>query len=202
MFLQILMATSFLIAGYQDVKDRLVSDLVWIPAIIGAALALYFVPSEDLILLVRIGIIGAIALVITRYGLVGEADGIAFVLVVADPTPLAPLPVLFAVATVALSHIGYLYATGMAGKNKVIGISQFRREARWIPKAVIIGDEKKEVDSNVNISREDVEKVTDESAMVEVQYGVPTVAYIAAGYMIYVVYLAIFQTGVLLSLPR
>ena len=201
MFLQILMATSFLIAGYQDVKDRLVSDLVWIPAIIGVALALYFVPSEDLVLLVRIGIIGAIALVITRYGLVGEADGIAFVLVVADPTPLAPLPVLFAVATVALSHIGYLYATGMAGKNKVIGISQFRREARWIPKAVIIGDEKKEVDSNVNISREDVEKVTDESAMVEVQYGVPTVAYIAAGYVIYVVYLAIFQTGVLLSLP-
>jgi len=201
LFLQILMAASFLIAGYQDVKDRLVSDLVWIPAIVGVALALYFVPSEDLILLVRIGIIGAIALVITRYGLVGEADGIAFVLVVADPTPLAPLPVLFAIAAVALSHIGYLYATGMAGKNKVIGIVQFRREARWIPKAVIIGEEKKEVDSNVNISREDVEKVTDESAMVEVQYGVPTVAYIAAGYMIYLAYLAIFQTGVLLSLP-
>jgi hypothetical protein len=195
------MATSFLIAGYQDVKDRLVTDLVWIPAIAGVALALYFVPSEDLILLVRIGIIGAIALAITRYGLVGEADGIAFVLVVADPTPLAPLPVLFAVAAVALSHIGYLYATGMAGKNKVIGISQFRREARWIPKAVMIGEEKKEVDSNVNLSREDVEKVTDESAMVEVQYGVPTVAYIAAGYVIYVVYLAIFQTSVLLSFP-
>jgi hypothetical protein len=195
------MATSFLIAGYQDVRERLVSDLVWIPAIVGVALALYYVPSEDLILLVRIGIIGAIALVITRYGLVGEADGIAFVLVVADPTPLAPLPVLFAVAAVALSHIVYLYATGLAGKNKVISISQFRREARWIPKAVMIGEEKKEVDSNVNISREDVEKVTDASAMVEVQYGVPTVAYIAAGYMIYLAYLAIFQTSVLLSLP-
>ena len=201
MLLQILMAASFLIAGYQDVRERLVSDIVWIPAIIGVALALYFVPSEDIILLVRIGIIGAIALVITRYGLVGEADGIAFVLVVADPTPLAPLPVLFAVAAVALSHIGYLYATGMAGKNKLISISQFRREARWIPKAVIIGEQKEEVDSNVNLSREDVEKVTDDSAMVEVQYGVPTVAYIAAGYMIYLVYLAIFQTNILLTLP-
>ncbi|MDA4113599.1 MAG: hypothetical protein OK474_06110 [Thaumarchaeota archaeon] len=201
MFLQILMAASFLIAGYQDVRERLVSDMVWIPAIVGVALALYFVPSEDIVLLVRIGIIGAIALVITRYGFVGEADGIAFVLVVADPTPLAPLPVLFAVAAVALSHIGYLYATGLAGKTKLIGIAQFRREARWIPKAVIIGEEKKEVDSNVNISREDVEKVADESAMVEVQYGVPTVAYIAVGYMIYLAYLAIFQTSVLLSLP-
>jgi hypothetical protein len=201
LFLQLLMAVSFLIAGYQDVRERLVSDLVWIPAIIGVALALYFVPSEDLILLVRIGIIGGIALVITRYGLVGEADGIAFVLVIADPARLAPLPVLFAIAAVALSHIGYLFVTGMAGKNKVITISQFRKEARWIPKAVIIGEEKKEVDSNVNISRDDVEKVTDKSAMVEVQYGVPTVAYIAAGYMIYLVYLAVFQPGVLLSLP-
>jgi hypothetical protein len=201
LFLQILMAITFLIAGYQDVRERLVSDFVWIPAIIGVALALYFVPSEDLILLVRIGIIGAIALVITRYGLVGEADGIAFVLVVADPTPLAPLPVLFAIAAVALSHIGYLFATGMTGRNRVISISQFKREARWIPKAVMVGEEKKEVDSNVNISREDVEKVTDESAMVEVEYGVPTVAYIAAGYAVYLVYLAIFQSGVLVGLP-
>lgn len=201
MFLQILMGISFLIAGYQDFRERLVSDLVWVPAIIGVALALYFSPSEDLILLVRIGIIGGIALVIARYGFVGEADGITFVLVVADPAPLAPLPVLFAIAAVALTHIGYLFATGMAGKNKVIGISQFKREARWIPKAVIAGGEKREVASNVNISREDVEKVTDESATVEVQYGVPTVAYIAGGYLIYLVYLAVFQSGVLLSLP-
>jgi len=201
LFLQILMAVSFLIAGYQDIRERLVSDLVWVPAIVGVALALYFSPSQDVVLLARIGIIGAIALVVTRYGLVGEADGIAFVLVVADPAPLAPLPVLFAIAAVALSHIGYLFATGMTGKDKVISISQFRREARWIPKAVIVGGEKKAVDSNVNISREDVEKVTDESATVEVQYGVPTVAYIAAGYVIYLVYLAVFQSGVLLSLP-
>lgn len=201
MFLQILMATSFLIAGYQDVRERLVSDIVWVPAIVGAVLAFIFVPSQDLILLVRIGIIGAIALLVTRYGLVGEADGIAFVLVIADPAPFAPLPVLFAVAAVALSHIAYLYLTGMTGKAKVISISQFKKEARWIPKALIVGDEKTKVDSNVNISREDVEKVTDESAEVEVQYGVPTVAYIAAGYVIYLVYLAIFQPGVLTSLP-
>jgi small-conductance mechanosensitive channel len=201
LFLQILMAISFLVAGYQDAKERLVSDYVWIPAIIGVALALYLVPSQDVLLLIRIGIIGAIALFVTWFGFVGEADGIAFVLVVADPTPLAPLPVLFAIAAVALGHIGYLYAAGMTGKDKVVSIAQFRREARWIPKAVIVGGERRDVDSNVNVSREDVEKVADETAMVEVQYGVPTVAYIAAGYVIYLVYLAIFQSGVLLGLP-
>jgi len=201
LFLQILMAVSFFIAGYQDVKERLVSDIVWVPAIIGVVLALYFVPSQDLILLVRVGIIGAIALVVAKYGLVGEADGIAFVLVVADPAKLAPIPVLFAVACVALSHIAYLFVTGMTGKNKIIGITQFKREARWIPKAVIVGVEKTRVANNVNISRDDVDKVTDETALVEVQYGVPTVAYIAAGYAIYLVYLAVFQSSVLLSLP-
>ena len=201
MLLQILIAVSFFVAGYQDVKDRLVSDLVWIPGIVGVGIALYFYPSQDLSMLIRIGLIGAIALVVTRYGFVGEADGIAFVLVVADPAPLAPLPVLFAIAAVALSHIGYLYATGLAGKDKAITISQFRAEARWIPKAVLLGGEKREVDKNVNLSREDVEKVTDEKAMVEVQYGVPTVAYIAGGYLIYLVYLAVFQTGFLLHLP-
>lgn len=201
MLLQILMAASFLIAGYQDVKERLVSDLVWVPAIAGVAVALYFYPSQDLFTLVRVGIIGAIALFVTRYGFVGEADGIAFVLVVADPAPLAPLPVLFGIAAVALSHIGYLYVSGLAGKDKVITISQFRAEARWIPKAVLVGGEKRDVDKNVNISREDVEKIADESALVDVQYGVPTVAYIAGGYIIYLAYLAVFQTGFLLHLP-
>jgi hypothetical protein len=201
LFLQILMAISFVIAGYQDIRERLVSDVVWIPAVVGVVLAFIFAPSQDLALLVRIVLIGGIALVIAWQGYIGEADGIAFVLVVADPTPLAPLPVLFAIAAVALCHIGYLFVKGMAGNDKVIPLSQFKSEARWIPKAVIIGDEKKEVDNNVNISRDDVDKITDESAKVEVQYGVPTVAYIAAGYMIYLVYLAIFQTGVLLHLP-
>lgn len=201
MLLQILMAVSFFLAGYQDVKERLVSDLVWVPAIIAAALGLYFFQSEDLYLVVKIVVIGAIALFVTRYGYVGEADGIAFVLLVADPAPLAPIPVLFALAAVALTHIGYLYATGLAGKDKVISLAQFKAEARWIPKAVLVGGEKKEVDKNVNISREDVDKVTDESAMVEVQYGVPTVAYIAGGYAIYLVYLAVFQTSFLLHFP-
>jgi hypothetical protein len=201
LFLQILMAISFLIAGYQDVRERLVSDLVWIPAIIGVALAFIFVPSADLLLLVRILIIGGIAFAVTFFGYVGQADSIAFVLVVADPTPLAPLPVLFAIAAVSLSHIAYLYIAGLTGKDKVISIQQFKAEARWIPKAVVVGGVRRDVEDDVNFSREEVDKITDESATVEVQYGVPTVAYIAVGYVIYIVYLAIFQTHILTSLP-
>lgn len=202
MFLQILMGVSFLLAGYQDFRDRLVSDLVWIPAVIGVILTFYFLPtSQDLLLLVRIAAVGVVALFVTRYGFLGEADGIAFVLIVAVPSPLDLLVLLFAIAAVALSAIGYLYITGMAGKDKVISIQQFRSEARWIPKAIIAGGERKDVDKNVNVSREDVERTTDDAAMVEVQYGVPNIEYIAIGYLIYIGFLAVFQTGALLSLP-
>ena len=37
MYYQLLMLASFLLAGYQDAREQLVSDYYWIPGIIGAA---------------------------------------------------------------------------------------------------------------------------------------------------------------------
>jgi hypothetical protein len=205
LFVQLLVAVSFLIAGYQDVKDRLVSDVVWIPALVGVVYGLYYLRSELLILLVPIALIGAIALGAAWFGAVGQADGIAFVLVIAGTVPLGLVPglleVFVGVLVVLGAHVGYLYLNGMVGKPRVIPIAQFRKEANWIPRALIIGGERTEVVKDVNVSRESVDGVTDEAATVEVQYGVPTVAYIAAGYLAYLVLLAVFQTGALLSLP-
>jgi hypothetical protein len=127
------------------------------------------------------------------------------VLVIAGTAPTGLVPGLLEVfvgVLVALgAHVGYLYAKGMVGKPRVIPIAQFRKEVNWIPRALIIGGERTEVVKDVNVSRESVDAVTDETAEVEVQYGVPTVAYIAAGYLAYVAFLAIFQTGALFSLP-
>jgi len=205
LYVQILVAISFLIAGYEDVKERLVSDLVWIPALVGVVFGLYYLRSELLVLVVPIALIGAIALGAAWYGFVGEADGIAFVLVIAGIAPLGLVPGMLEVfigVLVALGvHVTYLYLRGMVGKPRVIPIAQFRKEANWIPRALIVGGERKDVVKDVNISRESIDAVTDETATVEVQYGVPTVAYIAAGYVAYVVFLAIFQSGALFSLP-
>ncbi len=205
LFVQLLVAVSFLVAGYQDVKDRLVSDIVWIPALVGVVYGLYYLRSDLLVLLVPIGLIGAIALGAAWLGAVGEADGIAFVLVIAGTVPIGLVPGLLEVfvgVLVALgAHVGYLYTKGMVGKPIVIPIAQFRKEANWIPRALIIGGLRTEVVKDVNLSRESVEAVADDTAAVEVQYGVPTVAYIAAGYLAYVALLAVFQTGALFSLP-
>ncbi|MDA4122313.1 MAG: hypothetical protein OK456_03930 [Thaumarchaeota archaeon] len=205
MYVQILVAISFIIAGYQDFRERLVSDLVWIPAVVGVVFGLYYLRSEFLVLIIPIALIGAIALGAAWWGMVGEADGIAFVLVIAGTAPAGFVPGLLEVFVVVLAalgiHVAYLYSKGLVGKTRVIPIAEFKAQAQWIPKALIIGGERTEVVKDVNVSREAVDEVKDESASVEVQYGVPTVAYIAAGYVGYIVILAILQPSALLSLP-
>jgi len=203
-YYQLLMLVSFVLAGYQDARERLVSDLYWIPGSIAAVLAVAFLPSMDLLLLSRITLIGVIAFAFTWFGFIGQADAIALALVASDPTPYAPIPVLVGTGAVALGHIGYLYLKGTARKPHVITLDEFRKQAKWIPKALIVNGERREITSDVNVSREKAEEDAGPevaTTMVEVQYGVPQVTYIAAGYVLYFAYLAIFQPGLLTAIP-
>jgi hypothetical protein len=176
-YFQLLVLASFLLAGYQDARERLVSDFYWIPGIIGAILVIAFFPSLDFLLLVRIGLIGVIAFAFTWFGLIGQADAIALALVASDPAPFTPIPVLVATGFVALAHIGYLYLRGTARGAHLITLQEFRSQSKWIPKALVINGERKELTSDVNISREKAEEDAsigseEKSTMVEVQYGV------------------------------
>ena len=200
MYAEALIAASLLIAGYQDVKDRLVSDLVWIPAGVGVILVFALAPLGWAFLAVRLGLISAIAIAFTKYGSIGQADAIALVVVSADPSPLSPMPPLIATGAIALIHIGYLYLTGQVGKPIIIPLSRFKAEAKWIPKAEIRGEVKTSVVKDVNVSRDSVEALSGDDVLIEVQYGVPTVAYIGTGYFAYLVYLLIFQPDMLLNM--
>jgi hypothetical protein len=206
LYAQLLIALSFAIASYQDVKERAVSDLVWIPALIGSGYVVYsyyaFQTMQGLeFLIVKIVLIGGIALAFAFFGGIGQADAIAIAFIAADPYPLSPVPPLFASAFVALSHIGYEYAVGNARGGRTIPMQQFLREQRWIPKAVIADGVRTEVDRDVNVAREEVEAKKLPDATVEVSYGVPTVAYLGIGYVAYLVYLFLFNFQVFLSLP-
>jgi hypothetical protein len=205
-YYQLLMLVSFLLAGYQDARERLVSDLYWIPGIIAAVLVVVFLPSMDFLLLSRITLIGVIAFAFTWFGFIGQADAIALALVASDPTPYAPIPVLVGTGAIALGHIGYLYVKGTARKPHLITLDEFRKQAKWIPKALIVNGERREITNDVNVSREKAEENADggpeaAATMVEVQYGVPQVTYIAAGYVLYFAYLALFQPGLLTAFP-
>jgi len=71
---------------------------------------------------------------------------------------------------------------------------------------LIVNGERREITSDVNVSREKAEENAEGgpeavTTMVEVQYGVPQVTYIAAGYVLYFAYLAVFQPGLLTAFP-
>ena len=206
MYAQLLIAASFAVASYQDVKERAVNDLVWVPALAAAAYVLYsvYVDSSFASLeyfLLKVGLVGGIALVFVFFGGIGQADGIAMAFVAADPYPLSPLAPLFGTAAVALVHIGYELTVGNARGGRTIPMEQFLREQRWIPKAIVSEGNRTEVNSDVNVAREEVEAAKQPGAMVEVRYGVPTVAYLGVGYIAYLVYLIAFNYPAFASLP-
>jgi len=198
---QVLIAVSFVIAAYQDVTDRAVHDLVWVPAIVGAAYSLYWAYPSLEFPLVKLALVGGIALAFTFLGGIGQADAIALVFIAADPYSLSPIFPLFGSAVVALVHIGYEYLAGNAGRDITVPMEKFLREQRWIPKAVVSDGVRTEVSRDVNDAREEVQALNRPDASVEVSYGVPTVAYLGIGYVAYLAYLLIFSTQAFYSLP-
>lgn len=206
MYAQLLIAASFAIASYTDVRERAVSDLAWIPAGVGAAYIFYsfytrYTPRSLEFLVLKTVLIGGVALAFAFLGGIGQADGIAIAFVAADPYLLSPLAPLLATAAVALVHIGYEFATGNARGGRTIPMEQFLREQRWIPKAIVTEGSRIEVSRDVNVAREEVESANRPGAMVDVRYGVPTVAYLGAGYVIYLVYMIAFNFPAFASLP-
>ena len=201
MFAQLLIGVSFAVASYQDVKERAVNDIVWISAMIGSAYVIYSMFPDLELQLVKLALIGGIALVFVLLGAVGQADSIALVFIAADPYQLSPILPLLSGAVVALGHIGYEITTGNAWGSKTVPIERFLREQKWIPEAVIADGVREEVNSDVNIARDEVEANQKPGAIVEVKYGVPTVAYLGVGYVAYLVYLLVFNQTALLSLP-
>ena len=81
---QLLIGASFAAASYQDVKERAVSDIVWVPALVGAAYVIYSKFPDLEVQLIWLGLIGAIAILFVYLGLVGQADSIALVFFAAD----------------------------------------------------------------------------------------------------------------------
>lgn len=190
-----------LIAAYQDVKERAVLDIVWVPAIIGVAYSVYATyPSVD-VLLLKVGLVGVVCVGFIFFGAIGQADGIALLLVSADPNPASPVFPLIATAVVAVAHIGYEFVKGNARGSKLIPIEQFLKEQRWIPKAVIVDGVRKEVNTDVNFARDDVVADVKAGSSVEVAYGVPTVAYLGVGFAVYLAYLIAFNLPLFTSLP-
>lgn len=201
MYAQVLIAVSFAIAAYQDVKERAVLDLVWIPALAGAAYSVYWAYPNLEFPVLKLGIVGGVALAFVILGGVGQADAIGLAFLATDPYSLSPILPLLGAAIIALVHIGYEYLAGNARGSKTILLEQFLREQRWIPKAILADGTRTEVSKDVNDAREDVQARAKPGSSVEVSYGVPTVAYLGVGYIAYLVLLLLLSPHTFFMLP-
>jgi hypothetical protein len=205
LYAQLLMAASLAVAAIEDVRDRSVSDLVWAPAAVGIGYTLYWMATTASgyleLQLVKMGLVGAIGVAFVYFGLMGEADAIAIVVVGSDPYPLSPILPLLAAAVVGISHIAYAYTKGFARGKITIPMERFLKEQAWIPKAIIADGKRTEVSPDVNLAREEVERKQIPGALVEVSYGLPDVAYFGIGYAAYVAFLIVSAPAVFAGLP-
>jgi len=203
---QILIAVSFAVAAYQDLRERAVNDLVWIPAVAGTAFVFYSLATTgqyaDLEFdVIRVLIIGGMAFVMVYLGMLGEADLIALVFFAADPYVFGIFFALIGAVVVLVPHLAYVFLTGEGRGSHTIQVSQFLREQKWIPKATIVDGVRHDVDRDVNKAREEVEGLQREGMQVEVVYGVPDVLYFGIGYILYLAYLILFNYALFSSLP-
>ena len=206
MYGQILIAVSFAVAAYQDLKDRAVSDLVWAPAVAGTAYIFYSLATTGQLADlefdgIRILLLGGIAFVMVYFGVLGEADLIALVFFAADPYTLGVFFAIIGAVVVLIPHLAYVLLTGEGRGSHVIPVQRFLKEQKWIPRATIFEESRHEVDTDVNKAREEVEGLQKDGMQVEVVYGVPDVLYFGLGYIIYLAYLILFNFNLFSSLP-
>jgi hypothetical protein len=206
---QLLIGASLAAAALQDVRTRTVEDRVWIPAAAGAAIALsanfWTAMIEGVTVqvqgyLLKLLIFVPLLVVTWAFMRFGQADLIALVLIAFDPYLQSLLYTVVGFGVAFAAHAAWLVRHGLWPGKRVMQYSDFKRDHRWIPRALIEGERRVELSSDVNRAFDEVQ-ATSGAQRVEVEYGVPQVAYIAVGYVSYVVYLLLFSPGVLSAFP-
>ena len=206
MYAQILLALSFALGSYQDIKERMVSDLVWIPALAGVGIIVYdaFAWSNSFFLeseLLKLGLAGFLVVVLYFLGIVGQADLIALVFLFSDPYPWSFFYAMIGVAAVMGGHMVTRILRLEPVTKVTMPIERFEREPHWVPSAVVVDGRREDVSRDVNVAREEVLAKRKDGMMVEARYGTPTLAYYGLGYIVYLALLVILSYPTFAALP-
>lgn len=199
---QLFIAASFVLAGFQDLKERMIDDRIWAPGIVGAVISLYWcysnLPGQFFYIeLFKLGMFSSIGIGFAVLGYVGEADAVALVLIGADPYLLS-FAVLVIAMIIAGIHVMSVYRKGLLKTGLLIPVEQFESQNQWLPLAIVNNGQTIDISNNVNVSREDVIAKAPPSSQVMVQYGLPVVTYISLGYIAYLALSLVMSGGVLI----
>jgi hypothetical protein len=176
----LLVLASFALASYQDIRRREVDDVIWLPGLIGLGLLLFLSPLPlRLPMAIALGLAGYL---VVRLGAMGEADGIALFLW----SSLGGLMgIIIAAAGALLGLLVHMALLRAWGRKRVgtMSLERALREGHWLPRRILIEGEWRELPKNVNRLWEELRRY-DPRSEVEVEFGVPMVAYLGLGYLL------------------
>ncbi|MEM0117313.1 MAG: hypothetical protein QXV32_02595 [Conexivisphaerales archaeon] len=184
MFAEALASVTFALVCYQDFKERMVSDWVWIPAIAAVPVSLWESGGSLWLTAVKLGIIGVAALATFLLGIFGQADSISLFFMGIGTSLLSPFPQLLGMSIAALLHISYLIIrAGSLRIEKYMSIEEAEKQNVWIPREIEADGEKIDLSASPEEAWESLKKYEGKNARVKVSYGVPLAGYMGIGYI-------------------
>jgi hypothetical protein len=185
LYAETLASITFTLVAYQDFKERMVSDYVWIPAILAGVVMLWERPDVWIFSLVKVGIFGALGALSILLGLFGQADGLTIIAMAVGTSTLSPIPQMFAAALVAMTHILYLVIRhGSLKIEKTMPVEEAVKQNVWIPLEVICDGQTLELHSSPEKAWDALKGYLGRNATVKASYGVPFAGYLAIGYLV------------------
>jgi len=185
LYAEILASITFALVAYQDFRERMVSDYVWIPAIVAGVVMLWERPEVWVFSLAKVGIFGALGALSILLGLFGQADGLTIIAMAVGTSTLSPIPQMFAAAVVAIGHILFLAVRhGSLKIEKIMPVEEAVKQNVWIPLEVTSEGQTVELDSSPEKAWKALEGYLGKGATVRTSYGVPFAGYLAVGYIV------------------
>ncbi len=185
MYAEILASITFALVAYQDFRERMVSDYVWIPAILAGVVMLWERPEVWVFSLAKVGIFGALGALSILLGLFGQADGLTIIAMAVGTSVYSPIPQMFAAAVVAIAHILYLAIRhGSLKIEKTMPVEEAVKQNVWIPLEVTCDGKTVELDSSPEKAWDALKDYLGKGATVKASYGVPFAGYLAVGYLV------------------
>lgn len=181
-----LVATSLLAGAVQDIKENQISDLTWIPAIIGAIVMIYqYIIQSSYIFLALKFVMVAMVLSVSYFFGGGMADMIGLAVVVVDDDPFAPIGTLVVFVAVTITYAVYSFLMKKQ-RRTMIPLTDFLKKKNVYPVKVYVEGREEKLPKTADKAYEVLETILKENkeAVVEAETGIPAVVPMCVGYVV------------------
>ncbi len=180
-----LASITFAIVIYQDFKERMVSDLAWIPAVVSLPVLFYESANDWRLTVFKLIVVAIVAGVSWLIGAFGQADSIALAFMGISTYALSPLPQFILMSVAALVHISWLMIKNRSFRiERTMSVEQALEQSVWIPKRLRFEDKEIQLSTNPEEAWQALDEYKGKKGEVIATYGVPLAAYMGIGYIL------------------